>query len=1283
MQFQAWTHRITRALGWSVGVVLIALALTAALAQVLLPLLAKHPQWVAQELGERLQLPVGFAVLEGRWEPSGPRFVMHDVTFGPGEASSTPLHVPEVDLKLDFGGWLLPSRHLLNLQARDLELNITRDPDGRWHVNGLGKAGSTERQNISFGRLSIELWLDNLRVNIDDQVINERYTLLADQLRLTHQGSHIRVGARVHRIGATGVLSAAGWFRDDGANGKFWMTTQNADLHGLLAGFDMGGYAIDSGRGDIAVWMDWREKQIVRDLFQLNLRDLVVTSPTGVKVNVTQLDGLAELSRHDSGYTARWTDQDGGALRVDVDGFGTPQSEIRAVASKLQLAPLMPWIGLKPGLAPGLAQWLGAGQPHGEIERAVFHWSAATGLNNLDAAFGNLGIAAVGKLPGLDSLQGEVRGDAEAVSLELPTQTTTINLPHTFRKPFVMSQLGGSVAAWRDEDAVHIGIANMDFEGEGYGGNAQGEIDLPSAGGRPILDVYLALTHADMAAAKLFWPIDSLNPHALEWLDQAFVSGRIDDAAVLVRGSLANWPFHHNEGRFEARADISDLTLSYGKSWPVAEHVQAVANFIDAGMLVEATGESLGAKVNRAVAVIPELAHTTLDLNLNGAGNASDLINFVSNSPIGNKHADVLAKLKLGGTGTFDFHLSLPMKDMHDFLLDGTAQFKDVDLNAPDWKLELDKLNGPATFDAHGFHAGTLAGSFHGEPTQVNLAIAHATGDPNVVLAARLDGNYTVPELLQDYPQLKWLGDLADGRSQFSIGYQLAHGDDGVTDVQTLSIDSPLSGVALNFPIPLSKLADSTLPLHVTLGVPTAGTQVQVALGSVARGRLRLANGEASPLAATFAFGAQMPDANTLPAKGMRIRGDAPELDVTGWIKQSIAGNSGGNGMSLETIDVNTEHAEVFGRDFANMHVTAEPKADTLELDVDSSAAAGHFSVPTVDLNKRGITARLQRMYWPKQPTLAKKPGEAPPPATDPANTGIDPRSMPPLHFWVHDLRLDEAKLGEARLETWPTSDGMHIDQLSTQSRSVQISGSGDWNGTPTHSNTRLRVDFAANNLGDMLTAFGYAGIFDGGKTQSQLNATWPGGPWAFELGNMEGTLGVNVSNGNIPKASPGVGRLFGLASIAELPRRLSFDFNDVFGKGFGFDSIKGDFKLSNGNAYTDNLKVHGPAAEITVKGRTGLRNRDYDQQMVVVPHIGSSLPVVGAVVAGPIGAAAGLAVQTVLGRGLNHVVNQRFHITGSWDKPVFTSVDAGSSAQTAPANSSSTPAPASTTGHP
>jgi uncharacterized protein YhdP len=122
------------------------------------------------------------------------------------------------------------------------------------------------------------------------------------------------------------------------------------------------------------------------------------------------------------------------------------------------------------------------------------------------------------------------------------------------------------------------------------------------------------------------------------------------------------------------------------------------------------------------------------------------------------------------------------------------------------------------------------------------------------------------------------------------------------------------------------------------------------------------------------------------------------------------------------------------------MHITAAPKGDALELDVDSAAAAGHFSVPETELSKRGITARLQRLYWLKEPVQpGKKPGAPVVQQIDPANTGMDPAGMPPMHIWVSDLRLDDAKLGQARLETWPTSNGMHIDQLSTQSKSAQV----------------------------------------------------------------------------------------------------------------------------------------------------------------------------------------------------------------------------------------------------
>ena len=563
-------------------------------------------------------------------------------------------------------------------------------------------------------------------------------------------------------------------------------------------------------------------------------------------------------------------------------------------------------------------------------------------------------------------------------------------------------------------------------------------------------------------------------------------------------------------------------------------------------------------------------------------------------------------------------------------------------------------------------------------------------------MSAKLLGNYQVAELVQGYPSLTWLGTLAQGRAPFSIGFRLAHVAGNEDLAQTLSVNSSLEGIALDLPAPLDKSAADSLPLHLDLSLPTAAGDLRLTLGQVVRGHLRLPDEAAGQtLAGTLAFGDQMPQ--TLPSRGLAIRGHAARLDVAGWVQRTMAG-AGGDGPGLDSIDVGTDQAIAFGRALGKLQVRATPQAGVLSVDVDGAAIVGNIKVSTDELDKRGVTARMERLHWPRQVADAPEtavvsatpanaagagtpaPSEPAPPAGDPANTGIDPAVLPPFHLWVRDLRLGDAHLGEARLETWPTPKGMHIEQLRALSKRVQVTATGDWDGSASDSRTHMHINFSAEDLGAMLAAFGYDGLVDGGKTRDELDASWPGGPTALSLATMDGTLSVQVSDGRIPEASsPGVGRLLGLVSLADLPRRLTLDFGDVFGKGLGFDSITGDFRLANGNATTDNLVIKGPAANISVTGRTGLRARDYDQQMVVVPHVGNSLPVVGAVVGGPLGAAAGFAVQGLLGKGLNKAASARYRITGSWDDPKMTLVEKHE--VTVPPSLLLDPAPASSSG--
>ncbi|QWT18477.1 TIGR02099 family protein [Bacillus sp. NP157] len=1260
-----------------VASVVIAVAMAMALGQLLLPLAARYPERIAALLSEKLHKPVHFASLEGFWRPSGPLFVMRDVSIG-GDAGAPPLRLPQAQLKLDFGAWVLPSRHLINLRLQDLRLGLRRAPDGRWSIDGFAAGGTT--QKLSFGNMSADLWLTRTRLDITDETTHHDFGLIADQLRISLQGNVVRVGGSLRRENASGVLSAAGRFAADGSSGKAYVRGEQVDFAALTGDFSAAGYALAGGKGRFETWLDWRDAHVVRATSSLDLDNLAVRGPTRT-VRTAGLHGIADLHRFNGGQRIDWAGRDGSDAAIVLRTNGS-RSEGTVVARHLELAPLLPWAGLLPQVSPALARWLGEGRPRGRFDALRADWNSDDGLSFAHATFSGLGIDASGKLPGLSTLAGEVYGDSEAIVLSLPHQATTIDATGVFRKPFAMSSLGGELALYKDEGGLHIAAEPLDFRGEGFGGQARGEFVLPPGDSGPFMDMYVALGEGDVPAAKLFWPIHSMSEGSQNWLNRGLVSGHIAGGSALIRGNLRDFPFKNQEGRFEARALIDDTVLDYGTGWPRAEGLTAVANFINNGMYIEASeGHSLGNAVSSATAAIPDFADGVLDLRISGAGTGGSFLDFVKNSPIASSSRAELDKLKLGGTGEFGFNLLMPLAHASDVTLDGRANLKDADFVADAWKLRLDKITGPMTFDAKGFSAKGLKALFHDQPADLDIGIAGGTGDPSKVFTAAVSGAFTVEEMVSAYPDLKWLSDIAKGRGMFRVGFDLSHADAGGNASQLLSVDSDLRGVELLMPTPVKKTAALAQPLSVRMGLPVDGARLDIALGDIVRGRMRLPNGP-TPMAAAFNLGNTPPA--VLPAQGYLFGGHASKLDVSGWVQYVVGMSTGSSGPGLTGLDLLTDDAEVFGQHFSNMHIVARPGPSELSLRVDSDGMAGQMTVPNDDLRRRGITARMDKLWWPSADDgadAAKKgkaaAGQAATAAVTvahaeeakdnggkkPADTneaGVAPSSLPPMHLQVTDMRLGKARLGEARLETWPTDEGMHVDQLRAQSKNVQITATGDWNGDEKKSHTHLSMDFASEDVARMFDALGFAGIMSGGRTEARLDATWPGGPSALALVNMDGTLKIDVANGRILEVQPGVGRLFGLVSVTELPRRMALDFGDVLGKGFGFDAITGDFQFANGNATTQNLKIRAPAAEISITGRAGLKARDYDQEVLVVPHLGNSLPVVGALAGGPVGAAAGLAVQGILGHGLNQAARKRYHVTGSWDKPVFTPIDKG-----------------------
>ena len=107
------------------------------------------------------------------------------------------------------------------------------------------------------------------------------------------------------------------------------------------------------------------------------------------------------------------------------------------------------------------------------------------------------------------------------------------------------------------------------------------------------------------------------------------------------------------------------------------------------------------------------------------------------------------------------------------------------------------------------------------------------------------------------------------------------------------------------------------------------------------------------------------------------------------------------------------------------------------------------------------------------------------------------------------------------------------------------------------------------------------------------------------------------------------------------------------------FDEIRGRFSLVDGQTFTCNLSLEGPAAQIGVVGRAGLVDRDYDQTAVVSVSVGNALPVVGAALGGPTVAAVVLIFSQIFKKPLSEVGQVYYGISGSWDEPIIESVTA------------------------
>jgi uncharacterized protein YhdP len=257
----------------------------------------------------------------------------------------------------------------------------------------------------------------------------------------------------------------------------------------------------------------------------------------------------------------------------------------------------------------------------------------------------------------------------------------------------------------------------------------------------------------------------------------------------------------------------------------------------------------------------------------------------------------------------------------------------------------------------------------------------------------------------------------------------------------------------------------------------------------------------------------------------------------------------------------------------------------------------------------------------------------------------------PALDITADNFEIGKKKLGRLELQAKEQLGNWGIDKLRLTSADGVINANGEWNNWKSRPNTKLRFNWEVNDMGEALKRLDIGDVIKGGTAEITGQLKWAGSPHEFDIPNLSGSLHLDAKKGQILKVEPGVGRLFSVLSLQNLPRRLTLDFKDLFSSGFTFDKINADVNIERGIMYSDNFKMVGPTAQVEIKGETDLEKETQHLYVKVKPFISDTLSL-AAFAGGPAVGAAAYIAQKILKDPLNKIAESQYEIIGTWTNP-------------------------------
>lgn len=1238
-------RRIKLWLFYALSVCIITAAVLVGIARLLVPYADELTPHIETWLSAQLDAQVTIDHIEVSWPGLTPSILIQGLSVDEGEAERFGLETAAVEFKLLH--LFQRNRVLTQVVLVGPRITLTQQPEGQWQFSFSSDQTDEPRETRSDQwRESSQLlprWLGlsirnaNLFLAPNESRVIDLHVAEAD---FTQQGNEYRL---------SGWLAAAPKAPEQ-VQFRVWMARQDNRWISAQAWLNAKGLALDYWLKEVGLgallqiktvlsaeaWAYWNQDQGGRiDA------EWTVAGEHGV------VEGQASATRRPIEQDKRAWSVELFQLRFDdvpiaksIAWSSNTEAQALGVAyadlEVLHLA-LNPWLS-------SLAQW--PQSMHGKVENWLLSIDQA---HRVQHAGGRIESFAIEQdedglsLEGID-LDFSQAGDQWAIDFG---GSPTVVWPRVFSAQVDLDGIEGRVVVSPDQ----LSFEALSLEAPYVSAQLDGAIYQTDE--RLFLDLLINAPRIHAVDPRPFLPRTIIPPPAMDWLQQALVFVQSAQGDVLMHFPVGLQTRDFQAGHFSSNIQFSGIELAYASNWPVAQDVTGRAAFLGAGLSADVTK----ATVNGMTLAAPQLsiarfAEPTLDLSLRASRVSADRLATALGQLPYPGWSETFSVMQWDGELDASVNITLPFAQMRDWSLAGALDLRGNGLFFPEAGMGVTQLTGLVSITQEGVSADALSARLDNQ--ELSWRIDGRWG-PTGELVARTD--LAVGEWLKSQAWGEPWADRLLGQTDVSIRVASTPSSSGIQ----VAIESSLQDTALDLPPPLKKPADDAWPITLRWwGGQSEGGEWQLTWPRLGSAVMRSTD-QGWGISVETGGTDQLPIAPIRP--GIEWIGQLEVLDLGGWqslldaVMATTSSEASGNDWMVTQLgnrvfaDVVIDELLAPGLRPGSASLNLQRQSDEWTLNIRGDSIQGEIVAPTPA--GRAWVVDLEHLYL-----LTKAPSSEEAPIRPPNLQ--DPRQSRPLTLLVESLYWGNLALGSTRVETHRSDRGIEIELLDIDGPDLRLQARGRWDqSNEDFPQTAMVGRLSSRNFNQLIQATGYEAGLRAQQATVDFDLNWPGMPTDFSLIRLEGGLDFELRGGNVPQASAGAGRLLGLVSLSALPRRLILDFRDVFGSGFPYDRITGRFDMVEGRAETEGVKIVAPAAVITLSGSTDMIARTYNQTVVVEPGLGSTLPVIGGLAGGPVGAAAGLVLQSIFNQPIKGVSEVRYSITGPWSEPLIELTDA------------------------